>query len=168
MVGTIPERQPIGDSFTGAIIQVGGSQALITLEPLTEAVIATGTFLIRYGLRFLGKPHISIVPGLLVLDRGEMMTGEEAWEFLLKHSNIYPRSEVFGYKNDGVDEMMLIRNLDMALSPEVLVYADNASIKPIAQPTALISTNTSGLSERLLSYLPRYSSLAEWQAEMKT
>ncbi len=168
MAGAIPERNPIGDVFTGAVIQIGEAQVLTTVKPSPDQVIVTGTFVIRYGLRFLGKLHISIVPGLLVLDRGEMMTGDEAWDFLLKHSNLYPRSEVFGYKNDGTDEMMLIRNLDMAIPPEVLVYEYATATKPIATPSVLIAPDISGISERLLSYLPRYSSLAEWQAEMKT
>ena len=168
MAGTIPEQNPIGDSFTGSIIQIGEAQVLSTVDSSVGEVVATGTFIVRYGLRFLGKLHISIVPGLVVLDRGEMMTGEEAWDFLLKSSNLYPRSEVFGYKNDGAEDMILIRNLDMAISPEVLAYAYTTSTKPIAKPTALIAPDTSGLSERLLSSLPHYASLAHWQAEMKS
>ena len=164
----IPERNPISDSFVGYVIQIGDIQVLVTNEPLTEHVVSSGTFVIRYGLRFLGKLHISIVPGMVVLDRGEILTGEEAWDFLLKNSNLYPRSEVMGYKNDGTDDMALIRTLDMAITPEVLVYADANSTKPIAKPTALIAPDTNGLAERLLSYLPRYASLADWQAEMKT
>jgi hypothetical protein len=168
VAGTIPEQSPIGDSFTGTIIQIGDAQALTTVEASEAQVIATGTFVIRYGLRFQGKLHISIVPGMLVLDRGEIMTNEEAWDFLLKHSNLYPRSEVMGYLNDGTDEMMLIRNLDMAVPPEVLAYADDKATKPIAKPLALIVPDANGLSERLLGYLPRFASLADWQAEMKS
>ena len=168
MAGTIPEQNPIGDSFTGSIIQIDDAQTLMTIESSEAQVLATGTFIVRYGLRFLGKLHISIVPGLIVLDRGEMMTGEEAWDFLLKHSNLFPRSEVVGYKNDGTDDMVLIRTLDMAVPPEVLVYTAADSVKPIAKPTALIAPDTNGLSERLLSYLPHYASLADWQAEMKS
>ena len=167
MAGTIPEQKPIGDSFTGKVIQIGEAQALTTGDTTGNGVVATGAFVIRYGLRFLGKLHISIVPGLVVLDRGEMMTGEQAWDFLLKNSNLYPRSEVFGYKNDGTDDIALIRTLDMAVPAEVLVYADAKATKPIAKPTALIASDTSGLSDRLLSSLPRYASLADWQAEMK-
>jgi hypothetical protein len=167
VAGAIPERNPIGDPFTGTIIQIGEAQALTTVATTAQA-IATGTLVIRYGLRFLGKLHISIVPGLVVLDRGEMMTGQEAWDFLLKHSNLYPRSEVVGYKNDGTDDIVLIRNLDMAIPPEVLAYAYATSAKPIAKPTALIAPDTDGLSERIVNYLPRYASLAEWQAEMKS
>lgn len=165
MTGIIPERSPIGDPFTGAILQVGEAQVLTTISAATGPAIATGTFVIRYGLRLLGKLHVSIVPGLVVLDRGEMMTSEEAWDFLLKNSNLYPRSEVFGYKNDGTDDSLFIRSLDMAVSPEVLVYSDENAVKPIAKPAALITPDVSGLPERLLHYLPRYPSLAEWQAE---
>lgn len=165
MTGIIPERSPIGDLFTGAIVQVGEAQVLTTISAATGRAIATGTFMIRYGLRLLGKLHVSIVPGLVVLDRGEMMTGEEAWDFLLKNSNLYPRSEVFGYKNDGTDDSIFIRSLDMAVAPEVLVYSDESAVKPIAKPAALIAPDVSGLPERLLHYLPRYPSLAEWQAE---
>jgi len=168
VTGSIPEQNPIGDSFTGSIIQIGQTQALTAVDLLSEEIIASGSFVVRYGLRFLGKLHISIVPGLLVLDRGEILTNENAWDFLLKHSNLYPRSEVMGYLNDGSDEMMLIRNLDMAVPPEVLVYSDARGTKPIAKPTILIAPDTTGFSDRLLSYLPRYASLAEWQAEMKS
>ena len=168
MAAAIPEQNPIGDSFTGQIIQIGDTQALVTVNVSSEEVIASGTFVIRYGLRFLGKLHISIVPGLLVLDRGEILTHEEAWDFLLKHSNLYPRSEVMGHLNDGTDEMMLIRNLDMAVPPEVLVYADAKATKPIAKPTVLIVPDSTGLPARLLNSLPHYASLADWQAEMKS
>lgn len=140
----------------------------MTVESSAGQVLATGTFIVRYGLRFLGKLHVSIVPGLIVLDRGEIMTGEEAWDFLLKHSNLFPRSEVIGYKNDGTDDMAQIRALDMAVLPEVLAFVDAQATKPIAKPTALIAPDTNGLSERLLSYLPRYASLVDWQAEMKS
>lgn len=166
MAGTIPEQQPIGDVYSGSIIQVGDVQLLTSAGTTETGTIASGNFIIRYGLRFLGKLHISIVPGLLVLDYGEMLTGEEAWEFLLKQSNLYPRSEVMGYRNDGTEDMALIRTLDMAVPPEVLLYDTPTAIKPIAKPTALISPTTEHLPTRLLSYLPQYASLAEWQAEI--
>ncbi|MBA3874820.1 MAG: hypothetical protein H0X30_37300, partial [Anaerolineae bacterium] len=68
MAGTVPEQNPIGDSFTGMILQIDEAQVLSTVDSSVGQVIATGTFIIRYGLRFLGKLHISIVPGLVVLD----------------------------------------------------------------------------------------------------
>jgi len=57
--------------------------------------VHSGTFTIRYGLRFLGKPHLSIVPGLVALDYGDMLVGAEAWEFITRRSNLHPRAESF-------------------------------------------------------------------------
>ena len=65
--------------------------------------------IVRYGVRFLGKPHLSVVPGLVAIDYGEMLIGEEAWIFLTKRSNLYPRAEVFGYRNDGHDDMITVK-----------------------------------------------------------
>jgi len=162
----IPERQPIGDLFTGVILQHGTAQALaFGSQPNIEPTF-NGTFVVRYGIRFLGKPHQSIVPGLVVLDYGDMLTGEEAWNFLLKRSNLHPRAEVVGYRNDGSDDMVFLRALDFAITPEVLIFADEQSNKPIAYPTALIAEIDTDLPTRLLEYLPHYPTFADWQAEL--
>lgn len=166
MASAIPDRKPIGDLFTGHIIQVDDVQLIATTYHPEANTLASGTFVVRYGLRFLGKLHISIVPDMLILDYGEILTGENAWEFLHKQSNRYPRSEVIGYRNDGTDDMALIRALDMAVAPEVLVYDIPNAIKPVAKPTVLIAPNTDNFPARLLSYLPHYASLAQWQAEI--
>lgn len=167
MTSAIPPREPIGDLFSGSIIQLGDKQAIATSVDSEVAIVATGSFVIRYGLRFLGKLHISIVPGIVVMDYGDMITGETAWDFLQKNSNLYPRSEVVGYRNDGTDDMLFVRTLDMAVPPEVLVYADDQATKPLAKPVALIAADITGIPQRILEYLPHYLSLAEWQAEIK-
>ncbi len=167
MTSAIPQREPIGDLFSGSIIQIGDKQALATSIDSDVASVASGSFVVRYGLRFLGKLHISIVPGIVVMDYGDMITGETAWDFLQKNSNLYPRSEVVGYRNDGTDDMLFVRRLDMAVPPEVLVYADDQATKPLAKPVALIAADVTGIPQRILEYIPHYLSLAEWQAEIK-
>lgn len=161
----IPERQPIGDPFTGAVIQAGNAQALALTVLDGVDVLYDGAMIIRYGVRFLGKPHLSVVPGLVVVDYGDMLTGEEAWRFLTRRSNLYPRAEVFGYRNDGRDEMMMVKNLDLALPAEVLVYADAAASTPIAKPKALIASDDAKnmLPPRLLENLPHFPSIAAWK-----
>ena len=162
----IPERNPVGDPFTGFVYQFVNQQVL-TLSPTTDAeMIASGNFVVRYGLRYLGKPHLSVVPGLVALDYGDFLTGEEAWEFLLKGSNLYPRSEVFGYRNDGQDEMIVIKALDVSIPPEVLVYADASPTKPIARPIALIAPIGVALPPRLLEFLHSFDTLADWQTTL--
>jgi hypothetical protein len=165
MPRAIPERQPIGDLFRGVVLQVGTAQALALAAQPGADVLSEGEFIVRYGIRFLGKSHLSIVPGLVVLDYGDILTGDEAWDFLLKRSNLYPRSEVVGYRNDGADDMVLIRNLDLAQPVQTLVYNGAASTTPIARPTALIAPDTSSLPPRLVDYLPVFPSVANWRAE---
>lgn len=161
----IPEQKPISDPFHGAVIQLDTDQVLITGIEADETlqVLASGELVIRYGVRLLGKPHLSIVPGLVALDYGDMLTGDEAWTFLLKKSNLHPRSDVLGYLNDGQADMMPVKKLDLTLTPEALVYI-GAGVVPVAHPTALIAPDLAGIPERICEYLPHFTSLAEWQA----
>jgi hypothetical protein len=159
----IPQRQPIGDAFTGCVLTCDGVH-LLAESPLTGAdVLATGAFMLRYGARYLGKPHLSVVPGIIALDYGDMLTGEGAWTFLYKHSNLHPRADVVGYRNDGTDEMINVKYLDLALAPEVLVYADAQATVPLARPAALIAADPAAVPARLLEILPRFTSLEDWR-----
>lgn len=166
----IPERQPIGDSFTGAVIQIGAAQALTLDVPNEGSLLCSGTMTVRYGVRYLGKTFLSIVPGLIAIDYGTMLTGEEAWEFLLKRSNLYPRAEVFGYRSDGRDDMITVKNLDLAQPVEVLVYSEPNATVPAAKPTALIADErqSATLPPRLVEALERFPSVAAWQHQVES
>jgi hypothetical protein len=170
-MSAIPQREPIGDPFTGAVVQVAGQTVLYSddLPTLDDGVshdsvtlLHSGSMIVRYGIRYLGKPHLSIVPGLLALDYGEMLTGEAMWAFILKKSNLYPRADVLGHRSDGSDEMMQIKWLDLALPVEVLVYASVADTQPIAHPIALIAPAADSLPPRILEHLPRFDRLTDW------
>ncbi|MCS7070550.1 MAG: hypothetical protein NZM00_03535 [Anaerolinea sp.] len=162
MPPAIPPRAPIGDPFTGCLVSAGEHHALALTADPAVTVTAEGAFVVRYGICFLGKPHLSIVPGLIALDYGEFLTGEDAWDFLLKRSNLYPRGEVFGYRADGRDDMMYIKNLDLALPVHVLVYAGDAATRPLARAAALIAPAEAAIAARLRSYLPQYETAAAW------
>ncbi len=161
----IPEPDPIGDSFTGVIVQVGSSHLLSTSPLLDYEVLESGNFVVRYGVRYLGKPHQSVVPGIIALDYGDFLTGEAGWDFLLNKSSPYPRSEVVGYRNDGAEEMIPIKLLDLVQPIEVLVYEDAVSIRPLASVKALIVDDATHLAERLLEYLPYYETIIDWLKE---
>jgi hypothetical protein len=158
----IPERQPIGDAFSGVVLQSGERQALALTPHSGAQVVASGNLIVRYAIRYLGKPHLSIVPGLVALDYGDMLTGEDAWNFLLKRSVLHPRADVLGYRNDGVDEMIVVKLLDIAEPIDVYVYTDAAATIPSAHPTALIAPDDAEVASRLLEYLPRYDTLHDW------
>lgn len=160
----IPDREPIGDAFNG-IISLFDKHYILSTAPLTSAdIIAEGDFVIRYGITYLGKPQYSIVPDLVVLDYGDMLVGEEAWEFLTNQSNLYPRSDVLGYRNDGLDEMLVVKQLDLAIPFDVLAYANDSNHIPIAKLTAFIAPESDTNPEKLKKHLPRYDTLADWQA----
>jgi hypothetical protein len=163
----IPPREPIGDPIRGDLLWVGDSH-LLALEPQPEGeVIARGEFMARYALRYLGKPHLSIVPGLLALDYGDMLTGAEAWDFILRKSNLHPRADVLGYRNDGADEMIAVKWLDLAEPVEVLIYADAAATRPLASLSALIGPAESAqppVPDRLRQYLPIFATIDVWRA----
>jgi hypothetical protein len=163
-MANIPQREPVGDPFTGFVLEVKGSHLLSTFPVEDASVLHRGMMIVRYGIRFLEKPFLSIVPSILALDYGEMLTGEEMWTFILKKSNLYPRADVVGYRNDGTDEMMPIKRLDLAQPVEPLVYVDANATKPVAHPVALIAPLDAQLPPRLLEALPYYESLQAWEA----
>lgn len=157
---SIPARQPIGEPFSGWLLQHGTAYALSVTSQGT--VIAQGDLTVRYGVRFAGKIHLSIVPGLLVLDYGEMLTGEEAWEFILKRSNRHPRAEIAGYRSDGADDLVMLRVLDLAAGVAALVFTDAEARVPLAQVSAVIAPADAALPRYLTEYLPRFASLEDW------
>lgn len=165
MLPNLPDRQAINDPFTGCVLHVDG-QDFLALTPLPESeVVYQGDMMLRYGVQYLGKPQYSIVPELIALDYGAGIAGEEAWEFLLKRSNLYPRADVIGHRNDGVDEMIVIKKLDVMAPIAVLAYEDEQATVPIAQVAALITPEVDSFPARTVAYLPRYDTLFDWRAD---
>jgi hypothetical protein len=160
----IPERAPVYDLLAGVVLQAGAAQALALAPQPGVEISVSGDFLIQYGVRFLGKPERYIVPELVVLDYGDMLAGEEAWSFLWHRSNLHPRAEVVGCRDDGSEDIVFFRALDLSLPPQVLVLSSTGAL--LARPTALVAPDAAGLPARLVEYLPRYASVTDWLAGM--
>lgn len=163
----IPQRQPISDSFSGVLFLVETATqtwGFLGLEAPPGIAPHKKDFIIRYGVRYLGKPHISIVPGLVASDYGDMMVGEMAWGFIYKKGFAFPRADIIGYRNDGTDEMMTMKFLDIAIPPQVLVYPDEQATTPLMPITALIAPLDAAKTfpPRLLDYLPRFDTIEDW------
>lgn len=155
MFPNIPARRAAGDTVTAALSLLEG-YSVLSPAPLAGLVPThQGQLFVRYALEYLGKPQYCIAPELVTLDYGDGMAGDEAFEFLLRKSNLYPRGDVFGWRNDGVDEMVVIKKLDLAQPVRLLVYADAASTLPLAEAVALIGTSFDGFPPRLLDYAKR-------------
>ena len=152
----IPEREPIGDTFRGVISLISDQHILSTEKLPSARLITNGDFVIRYGIVYLGKPMYSIVPDLVVMDYGDMLVGEDAWKFLIEQSNLYPRSDVFGCRNDGRDEMLFVKELDFAFPIEVLAFANESDRKPIATLSALIASKSDTYPEKTTKIPPPF------------
>jgi hypothetical protein len=159
---TIPQREPIGDVFSGVLLQYATASVLAQEKLDDTGMIAEGKFTLRYGIRYLEKPNLSIVPGLLALDYGEMLTGEAMWTFIQSRSNLHPRADVLGYRNDGKDEMVVLKKLDLAQPFEVLVYQDALATTPVGSADAVVGDLSSAVSDRFLEILPHFPSLEAW------
>lgn len=161
------QRLPISDSIRGSLTRVGDC-CLLADQALFggELLAAGGELIVRYGIRILGKPHLTIVPDLLVADRGEMLTGEAAWQFISERGHLFPRADVCGRFADGADEMLFLKQLDLALPFVVYAYGDAADTKPLARIDALIVRDASAFPRRLLKHLPHYSRLEDWRADV--
>ncbi|QPC81563.1 hypothetical protein G4Y79_17975 [Phototrophicus methaneseepsis] len=161
-----PERTPINDPYKGVIVQNGDTLALAAQVPEDTDVFYQGEMILRYGIAFLERPHIAIVPDLIALDYGDMIVGEEAWDFLLNRSNLYPRADVLGYRHDGIDDMIAVKRLDVMAPIAVLAYRDAEATQPIARLSAFIGNVDDDLPERARAYLHPYESIVEWQATL--
>lgn len=159
----IPTRDPVGDRFSGVLLRYA-TAILLAETPLPETeIVHSGDFVLRYGVRYVDKPHLSMVPGLIVVDYGEMLTGEAMWDFITTRSNLYPRADVVGYRNDGEDDMIVLKKLDLAQPLQILAYEFSDHVQPLASVNALITSDVGTVSPRILEHLPHYTTLDDWK-----
>ncbi len=157
------QRQPIADQLLGVVTEVDGRTLLSPAELADGVAIFRGELTIRYGITYLGKPHMSIVPDLVVADYGELLIGEAAWEFLMKSAHLYPRADVCGFRNDGADDMIVVKQLDFDYPYDVFVYRRLEDEQPFAPLSALIDADLASFPKRLRRHLPRYDSVSSWR-----
>ncbi len=160
-----PPRRAVRDHFDGSLVLLDGVALLTTLDNPPGTSATAGPLELRYGLVCLDDPRRCIVPELVVLEYGEQMTGEAALDFLLNHSNLHPRAEVLGQRDDGVEDQLRVSRLDLAQPPRVLVWPGDApaEVRPLAAATALVNSGPESSPARLRQFLPCYPSFADWR-----
>lgn len=173
----IPKRDPVSYGFTGSLLHyTKDDQDIHALMLTTQSehtdlqLVASGKLLLRYGFRYYGKPHFSITPGIVALDYGDMLTGQEAWDFVYSKSNLHPRADIVGYRNDGLDEMIPLKTLDLAVTPAVLIYADAQATVALAEVDVFIApedvAQSADLPPKLLEFIPHYNTVDDFLATL--
>ncbi len=160
-----PHSEPISDLASGLATRVGGADLLSSAALAGGAMIASGEFVIRYGITLMGKPQFSIVPDLVVADYGELLTGEAAWDFMQRQGHLYPRADVCGYMNTGEREMLPLKLLDFDYPYDVFVYHYADDDLPFTKVSALVTAEPERFPARLREHLPHFTSLSAWQHE---
>ena len=159
----VPQREPINEIIRGTVSRLDDSFVL-SPGPLPQAeTIAAGELIVRYGIPYMGKAHLSIVPDLVVADHGEMLSGETAWAFLMQSSHLFPRSDVLGFRNDGDDEMLALKHLDFDSPYNVFAYRQPSDHHPFVKLTALVTIDRAQFPERLYRHLRCFDSLDDWR-----
>ncbi|MYD11395.1 MAG: hypothetical protein F4X02_15295 [Chloroflexi bacterium] len=161
---TLPERKPISDRLSALVTRLDDKALLSPASLGAGEVLARGDLILRYGVTFLGKPQLSIVPDLVVADYGELLVGEAMWQFLMKSAHRYPRADAFGLNRDGGEEMVALKQLDFDYPYDVFVYRQARDRKPLAKLSALIASKKAQYPHRLLAHLPRFDSVDAWRA----
>ncbi len=160
---TAARRQPIDERLAGVVTRLDGGALLSPAELGEGETVLSGALVLRYGITFLGKPHISIMPYLVVADYGELLDGEAAWDFLMTSAHLYPRADVCGWLNDGSEDMAALKQLDFDYPYDVFVYRGAGDNRPLVKLSALIDASPAAYPERLLRQLPRFDSVGAWR-----
>ena len=160
----MPERQPISDRISAFVTRLDNASLLSPAELEAGEVLAQGDLTLRYGITYLGKPQLSIVPDLVVADYGEILVGEAMWQFLMNSAHRYPRADACGLDRHGGEEMVALKQLDFDYPFDVFVYDRDSSRKPLARLSALVASDQTLFPQRLLAHLPRFDSVDAWCA----
>jgi len=160
---TMPERQPMTERVVGALTRLDG-HVLLSPTPLPAGeLLAQGPLILRYGIAYLGKAQLCLVPDLIVADYGALLTGDEAWEFLMRRGHLFPRADVFGWRSDDDEDMARLKQLDLDHPYAVFAYRREEDARPFAEVSALIAAGPEAFPPRLQKQLPAYANLRDWQ-----
>ena len=159
-----PEREPISERVSAIVTRIDEGVLLSRHRLGSGEILAQGDLTLRFGITYLGKPQLSIVPNLVVADYGEMLVGEAMWEFLMQSAHLYPRADACGFNQAGNEDMVLLKQLDFDHPYDVFVYHNDSDRKPLARLSALIASDHAQLPGRLLAHLPSFDSLDAWRA----
>jgi len=150
----MPAPVYIVDQVRGTL---SGSTLYLDRDAPADSNPIRGEFVIRYAIPVLVPPGISLIPGLFVSERGEMLTGREAWDYLQKRFQLHPRADVIGSLPDGVPLQLLVRALDFGASMQAFIYRDPLPAAPLAALSLIVASDEmyAGLPDLLRRYVPR-------------
>ncbi|XWX05315.1 hypothetical protein VZO05_07080 [Aggregatilineales bacterium SYSU G02658] len=161
----LPPRQPVQDIVSGVVLRAF-DRLFLASEPTPDAeVIASGSVAVRYGIVYLGRAYHAIMPELVALDTGGGFAGEEAWNFLFEQSNLFPRADVIGFREDGQEDMVTVKSLDLMYPVRAFAFHPADAPVNLGQLSALLGAVPAEWPARLTDALDAYPDLATYKAQ---
>jgi hypothetical protein len=163
MPSRIPAPDYFHESIDGAIYDLPRGNTLVIGTPpdtlIGIAPILSGHLALRYGLPLLAPSIEAVIPGLFVAERGGVLTGREAWDYIMSNFQMHPRADIIGVNSKGTTKQVLLRELDFGLPVRIFAYPDE-SIARIVQPAIeLTAVLADGTVPRLPDLASRYLAL---------
>ena len=158
MSSTIPAPEYVSETVPGSVFKLQDAITLVIGDiPSTlahESSILSGDLVIRYGLTLLIPTGKIFIPGLFAAEKGGMLVGREAWDFMQSNFALHPRADVVGLGIDGKTVQALIREVDFGVPVKVFAYANLDAATPTTELTHLIiGDNAPPLPDLLAHYL---------------
>ncbi len=159
MPPSIPSPELVGESLDGAIYDLPGGTALV-IGAVPEALAARqpvvkGVLTIRYAMPFIFPATEAVIPGLFAAEKGGMLVGREAWDYIQGHFQVHPRADVIGLRPDGRQAQVFLRELDFGAPVRVLAYDRPEATTSRAELSALvIGAGAPAVPDLLAQYLP--------------
>ncbi len=159
MPSRIPTPELIGEAVDGAVYNLPGGRTLVVgTAPSAlsdQQPTMCGALVVRYALPFLQPPTDAVIPGLFAADKGGMLVGREAWDYIQEHFQMHPRADIIGLHPNGTPAQVFLRELDFGAPVRVLLYDGPTAAVPRAEVQALyVGNNALPLPDLLSKYLP--------------
>ncbi|GAB1422548.1 hypothetical protein MASR2M15_27820 [Anaerolineales bacterium] len=161
----IPPRKAIEEYVDAKLYQIEDQVLLSSILYDEYKPIYAGSIILRFGIPLRGKAHLSIIPEIVALEYGAFFTGFDAWEFIYNSSNLHPRADVVGHLNDGSDDMIPLKHLELEGPVHVLAYAKDKEWRPISQIDAYIVHQPDEFPPLVMHYAKGYTSLEAWKLD---
>jgi hypothetical protein len=155
----IPAPELIGEPIEGAVYSLPGGEVLVVgAVPAALAdyqPVMRGSLFVRYALPLLDPPDSAVIPGLFAAEKGGMLVGRAAWDYIQRQFQVHPRADVVGVDLQGNTAQVFLRELDLGAPVHVLIYDSPEAVAPAVEVTALLKgDNPLPLPDLLAQYLP--------------
>jgi hypothetical protein len=155
----IPTPELIGETVNGAIYELPRGTVLVVGETpdslANYKTVVAGLLMVRYALPLLEPASEAVIPGLFAAEKGGMLVGREAWDYIQRQFQLHPRADVIGLGIDGSPKEVFLRQIDFGAPVRVLVYNRLDATTPVAEvETLVIGKASPELPELLSKYLP--------------